>query len=170
MGKSTLTKDTVPAEYTVGLALFDAVPVILFLAACVLLWKMTGSVLVLAGGIVSFVSGMGKVLWKILVAVQKKNVWPLFVQMRFWMPAGLTLVLAGFLITCFTKDLSSFWEKALTALPILFFVLSLSGMTGMILCGAKLDPVKARSNWIEQGCNTIAQGAFFAAMALIFFR
>jgi hypothetical protein len=37
----------------------------------------------------------------------------------------------------------------------------------MIFCGKKLDSAQARANWIEQGCNTAAQGSFLAAMVCI---
>ena len=56
-----MTKDTVPQDYTLGLAIFDAVPVILFGLASWLLWKMTGSVVLLIGGAICFAAGMLKV-------------------------------------------------------------------------------------------------------------
>ena len=83
-----MTKDMVPQGYTVGLALFDSVPVILFGLAAWLLWRMTGSILLLCGGIICTVSGLLKVLWKFVVVLCQKNIWPLFVQMRIGMPAG----------------------------------------------------------------------------------
>ncbi|MBR3354034.1 MAG: hypothetical protein IKG47_01545 [Oscillospiraceae bacterium] len=163
-----MNKDTVPQNYTMGLALFDFVPVLLFGLASYLLWKMTGSILVLLGGLVCFISGTLKVLWKIIVVVEKKNVWPLFVQMRIGMPAGLTVVLIGFIVSCFTKDLHAFWSAALRPLPIIFFILYFVGTAAMVRCGTKLDSSEARTNWIEQGCNTVAQGSFFVMMLLIF--
>ncbi|MBQ1357700.1 MAG: hypothetical protein IIY63_00610 [Oscillospiraceae bacterium] len=163
-----MNKDTVPQNYSMSLALFDLAPVLLFGAACLLLWKMTGSILILAGGIISFVSGALKVLWKIIVVVREKNVWPLFVQMRIGMPAGLTAVLAGFIFSCFTRDMHAFWGAALRPLPILFFILSMAGMAAMIRCSSRLDPSEARANWIEQSCNTLAQGAFLACMLFIY--
>ena len=84
-----MNKDTVPQNYTMGLAIFDFVPVLFFGLASYLLWKMTGSFLVLLGGLACFISGALKVLWKIIVVAKKKNIWPLFVQMRIGMPAGL---------------------------------------------------------------------------------
>ena len=45
-----MTKDTVPQNYTLALALFDALPVILFGLASWLLWQMCGNLLVLTGG------------------------------------------------------------------------------------------------------------------------
>ena len=42
-----MTKDTIPQDFTLGLALFDALPVILFGMGTWILWKMTGSGIVL---------------------------------------------------------------------------------------------------------------------------
>ena len=163
-----MTKDTVPQDYTLGLAVFDAVPVIFFGLASWLLWEMTGSIVLLIGGVICFAAGMLKVLWKFIVVLQKKNVWPLFVQMRIGMPAGFTLMLVGFLITCFTKDMSSFWSNLLHPAPILFIAIAILGMVAMIRCSTKLDPADPKANWIEQTCNTVAQGAFFIAMFFIY--
>ena len=88
-----MTKDTVPQDYTLDLAIFDAVPVILFGLASWLLWQMSGSAVLLIGGVICFAAGMLKVLWKFIVVLRKKNVWPLFVQMRIGMPVGFTLML-----------------------------------------------------------------------------
>ena len=53
-----MTKDTVPQDFSLGLALFDALPVILFGMGTWLLWKMTGSVIVIAGAVICFLSGV----------------------------------------------------------------------------------------------------------------
>lgn len=168
MEKTKMTKDVVPQSFTLGLAAFDAVPVVLFLLAMWLLYRMTGSVLVLLGGIVCFLTGMGKVLWKVLVVTQKQNVWPLFVQMRIGMPLGFLLVLLGLIIAYATGDQSAFTAAVLRPGPIVCLVLAVAGMAGMIVCGAKLDSADKTANWIEQGCNTFAQGALLLAMVLAY--
>ena len=141
----------------------------LFGLASWLLWQMTGSAVLLIGGVICFAAGMLKVLWKFIVVLQKKNVWPLFVQMRIGMPAGFTLMLIGFLITCFTKDMSFFWSGLFRPAPILFVIITILGMTAMIRCSAKLDSADSKANWIEQTCNTVAQSAFLMAMVVIAF-
>ena len=165
-----MTKDMVPQGYTVGLALFDSVPVILFGLAAWLLWRMTGSILLLCGGIICTVSGLLKVLWKFVVVLCQKNIWPLFVQMRIGMPAGMTVMLAGFIVACFAKDMSAFRMSFFQPASVLFFLLSVLGIMAMIRCGSKLDAADPKANWIEQTCNTIAQGAFFLSMLLVYLR
>ena len=169
MGK-TMTKDVVPEGFTLGLAAFDAVPVVLFLLAMWLFYRMTGSVLVLLGGIVCFLTGMGKVLWKVLVVTQKRSVWPLFVQMRIGMPLGFLLVLLGLLLAYTTGDQGAFTAAILQPGPIVCLVLAAVGMAGMIVCGAKLDSADRTANWIEQGCNTFAQGALLLAALLAYWK
>lgn len=163
-----MNKDYVPEDYTLGLALFDAVPVLLFGIACFLQWKMTQSLLVLLGGIVCFTAGMLKVLWKIIVVTRKKNVWPLFVQMRIGMPAGFGLILIGLIVGVFWGNTVLFLQSIWHIHIMVFIVLTVIGMTGMIICGSRLDSKKASSNWIEEVCNTFAQGAFLIAMVLTY--
>ena len=165
-----MNRDSLPEDYTLGLAVFDAVPVILFGMASRLLARMTGSALVMLGGVICFVSGMLKVLWKFLVVLRRKNVWPLFVQMRIGMPAGFMVMLAGLVVGLLKKDRrerAAIGKAVYRPAPMAFLLLSAAGIGAMIFCGKKLDSTQARANWIEQGCNTAAQGSFLAAMALI---
>ena len=165
-----MNKDTLPEDYTLGLAAFDAVPVILFGMASKLLACMTGSVLVILGGVICFVSGMLKVLWKFLVVLRRKNVWPLFVQMRIGMPAGFMVMLAGLIAGLFKKnhkERAVIGKAVCQPAQIVFLLLSAAGIGAMIFCGKKLDSTQAKANWIEQGCNTAAQGSFLAAMVCI---
>ncbi len=165
-----MTKDTIPQNFTMGLVLFDAVPVILFGMASWILWILTGSPLVLLGGAVCFVSGMLKVLWKGIVVVRQKNVWPLFIQMRIGMPVGFIMLIAGFVIACVTKDMAMFLRGLARPLPVIFIIIFILGMAAMIVCGAKLNSEDLRANRIEQSCNCIAQGAFFLAMLFVYLQ
>ena len=164
MAKHTITEYDVPQNYTMSLALFDAVPVILFAAASLLLWQMSGNRLILLGGLISFVSGMIKVLWKIIVVCEKKNIWWMFVQMRKGMPLGMTLLLIGFIVACLSGKLSAYAASFLRPLPLICLTVSVCALVAMIVCSAKLDPKEARANWIEESCNTLAQGAFLLAV------
>ena len=60
-------------DYTVWLALFDAVPVILFMLSGLVIYSMFGSRLFMAGVLLSFAGGMCKVIWKLIAAVKKRN-------------------------------------------------------------------------------------------------
>lgn len=53
------------------------------------------SALFVAGAVVCLASGVVKVLWKGIAAVTRRNIWPMFVQMRVFMPAGFALIAAA---------------------------------------------------------------------------
>lgn len=161
-----MNKDIVPENFTLGLALFDAVPVILFGVATFILWQNIGGLFLFLGALVCFVSGMLKVLWKIIVVLHSKNVWPLFLQMRIGMPIGFVFLIIGFIVAGFKGNLSTFGTGLLHPLPLIFLIITIAGMTGMIICGSKLDSSDVKANWIEQICNTIAQASFLLVVLL----
>ena len=163
-----MNKDIIPEDYTLGLALFDAIPVFLFGAACLLLWRMTSSIPILIGGIICFIAGILKVVWKIIVVVMNKNIWPLFMQMRIGMPAGFILIIAGVAVGAITGSGRAFFAAMAHFIPLVLLAVSFIGLFGMIMCSRKLDSVKASSNWIEEICNTLAQGAFLASMIVAY--
>jgi hypothetical protein len=104
------------------------------------------------------------------VVLRRKNVWPLFVQMRIGMPVGFMVMLGGLTAGLVKKDRegrAAIGKAVCRPAPIAFLLLSAAGIGAMIFCGKKLDSAQAKANWIEQGCNTAAQGSFLAAMMLI---
>ena len=66
--KQKMTKDIVPENFTISMALVDAIPVIFFGLSMIAISKIFGSVLFLIGAIIVFLSGALKVLWKVIVA------------------------------------------------------------------------------------------------------
>ena len=67
---------TIPEEYrqyTLGLAVVDAVPVLLFLMSTVVIYSMYGSPVFLAGAIACFLGGSSKVLWKLIVVLKEQD-------------------------------------------------------------------------------------------------
>lgn len=87
-----MTKDIVPEGFTMGLVLVDALPVIFFAGSMFLIGQRFSSALFMLGALFCLVGGAGKVLWKTIVVLKKKNIWPLFVQMRILMPLGFLLM------------------------------------------------------------------------------
>lgn len=161
-----MNKDIIPENYSLGLAFFDAVPVVLFGIASVILWKIIGGPFILLGGLICFTSGMLKVLWKFIVVIKNKNVWPLFLQMRIGMPIGFLIIIIGLIAAEFRGTLSTFVVALFHPLPIFFLVLTGLGMAAMIICGSRLDSSDVKDNWIEQTFNTMAQGSFLITTLL----
>lgn len=86
--RSKMAKNTVPEGFSAALALVDLVPVVFFGLSAVRAGSLLHSALFVAGAVVCLVSGVVKVLWKGIAAVTRRNIWPMFVQMRVFMPAG----------------------------------------------------------------------------------
>ena len=168
--KPKMTKETVPENFTLSLALVDALPVLFFGGSTILTGMLFKSPLFLLGAALCFWAGAAKVLWKIIVVTKKKNVWRMFLQMRIVMPAGFMLMIAAVILNRNTVGISAVFA-AVTSFPsVIFFV---AGVTGMVLMGifaAKLDPADVRSNWIEQLTNAAAQAAIFTGILLLFLK
>ena len=169
MGKKPkMTRDTVPENFTLSLALVDALPVLFFGGSMVLIGLLFHSALFLLGAFACFWAGAAKVLWKIIVVTKKKNVWWLFLQMRIVMPVGFALMLLAVVLGRKTIHLPAVFA-AVTSLPsVAFFALGVAGMVLMGVFAARLDSSDLRSNWIEQLTNTAAQAAIFVGILLLF--
>lgn len=147
-------------SFTLSLALFDALPVIFFSAGILLIaTKFTNSGFVI-GVFLCSAAGCLKILWKIILAGCKKDISILNRQLRFLMPVGFLLLIVGIISGRKNSALLSILQSALQFPSILFFIITLIGMVFMSIFAFKLDGTKARSNWIEQITNTIAQGCF----------
>ncbi|MBQ0070553.1 MAG: hypothetical protein KBS81_01635 [Spirochaetales bacterium] len=161
-----MTKDVVPEGFSLSMALVDAIPVVFFGLDALLLSKPLQSPLFFTGAVLCLVAGLLKVLWKFIVVLQKKNVWPLFMQMRIVMPTGFLMMILGFVLRVPQLDMARV-GKALVAFPsAIFYVLWVLGMTGMIVAAKKLDSSDPKANWIEQGINGCAQVALFLGILL----
>lgn len=157
--KQKMTKDVVPEGFTLGLALVDAIPVIVFGVNAILLSMLFkgGSLLFLLGGILCLVSGAIKVLWKVIVVLKKKNVWWMFMQMRIVMPLGFVLMIVAMIVDHAKWSFAGLWAGFTSMPSLIFFIIGILGMVGMGVLGAKLDSSDVKSNWIEQTDNSIAQ-------------
>lgn len=166
MSKNKMTRDVVPENFTLKLAVVDAIPVIFFGGSMVVISVIFHSPLFLFGALLCLFAGAAKVLWKIIVVLKKKNIWWLFLQMRILMPIGMAVMIAAAVINKSSVDFSSFISNALSFPPLIFFVAGIIGMVLMMIFAFKLDSSDVKSNWIEQMTNGIAQGCFFVGLLL----
>ena len=169
MKKQKMTRNTVPEDFTLSLALIDALPVIFFGGSIVLIDLMFKSTLFLIGALLCFWAGAAKVIWKIIVAAKKKNIWFLFMQMRIVMPVGFLIMLLSVILNLKAIKLAAIFT-AVTSMPsVVFFSVGIVGMLLMGIFASKLDSSDSRSNWIEQITNALAQGSIFAGILLLMF-
>lgn len=168
--KTKMTKDIVPEDFTLSLALVDALPVLFFGASMILIGLLFRSPLFLIGALICFWAGAAKVLWKVIVVLKKKNVWWMFMQMRILMPAGFLMMILA-LVLNWGRINGSALIAAVTGLPsVIFFVIGILGMVLMGVFAKKLDSSDVRSNWIEQATNGVAQAAIFVGILLIYVK
>ena len=162
-----MTKDTIPEGFSVPMALVDLVPVVFFGLSAVRLGSLFHSTLFVAGAVICLLSGVVKVGWKLIAAVSRKNVWPMFVQMRILMPVGLLALLAALAV-----DHDGLNGKAmlagLTGFPAcLFFLAGALGMVLMTVFAFRMDSSDPKVNWTEQIVNGLAQLCFFIGLLLV---
>ena len=166
--KPKMTKDTIPENFTLSLALVDALPVLFFGGSMILIGLLFGNPLFLIGATLCFWAGAAKVLWKIIVVTKKKNIWWMFLQMRIVMPAGFVLMILAVILNRNAINLSAVFAAVISLPSVLFFVVGVIGMVLMGVFAAKLDSADVRSNWIEQLTNTVSQAAIFVGILLLF--
>ena len=158
--------------FTLGMALMDAVPVLTFGASTILLGiamlKNGAGPLFFIGAALGFFGGLFKVLWKMLVAVRGKDVVWMNKQFRFTLPFGFLLMVLAFVINLIRKNISfAAIGAGIVRFPaVIFFALGLLGMCLMGVLAGKLDPGKAKSNWIEQSVNSLAQIFIFVGILI----
>ena len=155
--KEKMNKNYVPKDFTLSLALFDAIPVIAFGISLIIFSRLFNSALVLIGALLVFIAGLCKVIWKIIVALKQKNIWGLFIQMRIMMPIGFVLMIVGIIASKDNVDFGRLCSLA-SSYPInLFLIIFVIGMILMMVFAFSLDGRKLKNNWIEQITNAIAQ-------------
>ena len=162
-----MMRDTVPDDFSLPLAVTDFIPVFFFWAGMLLIGKHLSSMLFSIGACVCLLSGLLKVLWKIIVVLKKKNIWPLFIQMRILMPLGFLMMLIGLIISRNSISLSSFCHSVFQLPSGIFFAITILGMILMSVFAVKLDSSDSRNNWLEEITNSIAQIALFIGLLLL---
>ncbi len=156
------------SDFTLSLALFDAIPVLLFSAAAIITGCNLNSTLFLIGAVICTLSGTMKVIWKITVAATQKNLKPLNIQMRFLMPCGFLLIIIGLIIDAPKINFKLIGANATSMPAILFYFITITGMILMSIFAFKLDSTKAKSNWTEQITNAVAQLALLLGVIFTF--
>ncbi len=158
--------------FTVGLALVDAIPVIFFsLSMIIIASALSGAGITfwifLIGAILIVLSGLCKVLWKLLLGLKVGDIKilnKLFVPL---MASGFMIAIVGAILGTILKVIH--WGgiiKALVSIPaLIFFILGFAGMgvMGYVKSTNKRDDFNkdAKKNWIAQFVNGFAQGMLF---------
>lgn len=155
-------------EYTLGLALFDLVPVIIFLMSGIVMYSLYDSPLLLAGVAATFAGGLSKVLWKMIVVLRSRDCGILTKAFRLLMFGGFGLMILSLFPRAGQGSFAGFLH-AITMMPAaIFYAAGFAGMCVMGYLGAHMDN-SARSNWIEELVNTVAQTALLIGVIIVYF-
>jgi len=153
--------------FTLSLALLDYVPVAAFGAAGIIAGAAMGSPLFTIGAAISFLAGLMKATWKLILGVWKKDI-------GFMNRAFLPMQLAGWLIMLPAGIIGIFkagGAKTASVLfgspQIIFFILWIAAMCGMVWYKkTRFQKYDARSNWTAEIINSLGQ--IFFLLAVIF--
>ena len=145
-------------EFTVGLALVDAIPVLSFGISMVIIAARFRSPLFMVGAALSVLAGCCKVAWKLVLGISKKDLRWLnkpFVPMQ---AAGFLLMLVSFIIGFGKINWANVGAAILSLPSIVLFIawIALLGFMGWYR-KHKFSNDDARSNWTAQIVNAVAQ-------------
>ena len=156
--------DAVPEGFTSALAALDAVPVALFCLSSIVLGRRIASPLFVVGSVAAFAGGAGKVAWKALLALARRDVPFLARQMRYVMPLGFALMAAGAVMRL---DALAGVLASLVRPPAVVALAGWAGcMVAMSYMAAHNRQDVARDNWAEEVVNTVGQAALLLALLL----
>lgn len=145
-------------DLPLSLAFFDGVPVLFFSMAMILLAMHVHNMCFIVGAVMISLAGLGKVIWKIIIAATKKDYDLLNKQLRVVMPIGFILLIAGIVTELNEKQIKLVQQRICSFPAIVFITITIVGMVLMSVFAFTLDSTKKRSHWIEQITNAIVQG------------
>ena len=165
---------------TVPMALMDFLPVLLFGAAWLILYKdlknkldLCSGVLLPLGAALVFLAGFLKATWKMQNAVGAAPV-ELFNKMMFpTQSVGFLLMAVGMLALMYGKRKSA---RSLTMVWVMLTVLgNLGASAGLVWIASKVkkaavplfDFAQASMHWIAQSVNTLGQGLLLVGVLMV---
>ena len=167
MADCMIKHNSVSEDFTLSLALVDALPVLFFAASMVLIAGRFSSILFCLGAAVIVLASCGKVLWKLLLGLRKQNVpW----LNRWFIPcqiSGFVLILLSLVLNFRVIRWGNLLAQ-LTHFPsVIFFLLWLCGMGCMSWYRKNRFDHSLKANWTAQLINTAAQGALLLGILLL---
>ena len=153
-------------DYTLGLVLFDSIPVILFLLSGLAIYRHFYSPLFMVSVIAMFTGGAAKVMWKMLVVTKKRDAEALTRMFHILMFGGFGIMILSVLLRIKQGVLTGLIHGFTSMPSMLLFIAGILGMCAMGYLGKNMD-TSARSNWIEEAVNTVSQLAILIGLLLL---
>ena len=144
--------------FTVALALVDAIPVLSFGIATMIIATRFGSLLFLIGAILSVLGGCCKVAWKLVLGIWKKDLRWLNKPFVPMMAGGFLLLILSVILN-FGKIHWAGVGAAILGLPSILFFIAWIGLMGFMgwYRKVKFSNDDAKSNWTAQIVNALGQ-------------
>ena len=150
-------------RFTLQLAAVDCIPVLLFSATAIVLAGKIGHPLFIIGAVLCVCAGLGKVIWKLILAMRERDIWVLGAQLRYVMPIGFLMIVGA----SQSETTSQLLRQTVKMPSILFFAAAGIGIILMFVCGKKFDRKDIRGNWIEEIINCFVQALVLAGVILL---
>jgi len=152
-------------EFTLGLALFDFIPVLLFLASSLILSAIMHNTVFLIGMMIMVLAGFLKVIWKLVIATKKKDlekINKLFVPMQI---TGFAIVIISMLVT-YKDTIIALRMATRNIFPQIIFIILWIVFIGIMIWykKTKFDKYSLKSNWIAEILNTVMQLCLLIAL------
>ncbi|MCC8141973.1 MAG: alpha/beta hydrolase [Lachnospiraceae bacterium] len=154
-------------EPTIRMAVADAIPVICFAASMVLICHFYNTVIIEVWAVLCVLAGLGKVLWKLILAVSHRDRAILNKQFRYLMTAGAILIVVSVIVR--RPSLAVIWKNIASFPCNLLFVIAVAAFVVMGILDARMDMTKQRANRIEQTINLIAQICILLGVVIIWY-
>lgn len=161
-----MNKDIVPENFSISLVILDFIPVLFFSLSTFLIAYKIHSKLFIFGSFLCFCAGFCKVLWKFIVVIAKKNIWPLYIQLRFFMPLGFVFMIISIILFRNQIDWKLVSNLIFSVPQIIFFALGILGMIFMGIFAFTLNGKDLKSNWLEEITNGLSQ--IFIFLGIVF--
>ena len=126
------------------------IPVIFFGLSAIRIGSLFHSTLFVIGAVICLVSSVVKVLWKLIAAVAKKNIWLMFVQMRIFMPIGFIVLITTLIVDRANLNGSAILAGLLSFPSCIFFAIGVIKMILMTVLAFKADSSNPKVNLTEQ--------------------
>jgi len=153
-------------DFSLSLALVDALPVIFFFLSSLSIAKelkkihSLGGLLFNIGGILAYLGGFFQVLWKLIIALFNKDIYIFHSQIKYLLPLGFIFIIISLIVSHSTIN----WKKLITKLlsmPCLIFVVIIMFCNLLMISFLfTMNQLNTKSHWKEECVNVIFQGSF----------
>jgi len=154
-------------DFSVSLVLTDAIPVLFFFFTTLFIAKRLKKAHKVAGTLFYIASVLPltgstlQVLWKLFIAVERRNIPILHSQFKYTMGLGFLLIFFSIIIARKQIKWNSVIKKIFKFPSGVFIFISTLCSLAMIVFIFTLDRNEVYVNWIEEGVNIIFQGSVF---------